>query len=265
MRRRPQCHDLRRIDIGRRKRLPSIIPGEMNRMARYKEESCDGCGKLLPRNYLRSVSVNRKTGFSNYGATTLGRKNSTRVGHRAHYARKTFLLCGNCPDPKSEGGLPTKLILFLILLGAIGAGVFYLPKWLAVSGPRPAPSKVEKVSTRTDHPPQEDTRPGSVVEPSTLDEGEAIPPADTSSESVTPSPDENPAIQAAVLDALERGRTVRWRADGRGGYAVVSGPTQIGERVCRSVSVTIRQEGRDERGPDMNYCNSGQGWAREEN
>ena len=232
-------------------------------MARYTEVECYNCRINLPAPQMNRYTINVKSGHSHYGATTLGRKNSTRVGRRVHYRRATVYACRNCPPPRSEGGFGWVFILLLIVAGAGALAYVAVPQ---LRRPAAAPQSSQKAG-RLDAPSPapsatdlaEPDRPSQIDIP-TDDPG--APDREVPAEAAPPQPGESAAVQAAIIEALDGGRAVRWRDGDLRGYAVPSTQTDDAGTVCRAVSITMGSGGRETRGPDRLYCRSGQGWRQ---
>lgn len=89
---------------------------------RYRDKECDICNQILPASEMRKVSVNRRTGHTQGGSRRFGsRSSSSSINYGARYRVVEYVVCPECPDPKSEGGFFGSIIIALIGLGVGGA------------------------------------------------------------------------------------------------------------------------------------------------
>lgn len=195
---------------------------------------------------MREVAVNRQTG-SRFGLSHSRRSN--RQSASVSYTRRHVWVCRGCRAPKSDGLIPWR---FLFMVGIAAAGM-WLASALGSLGRAPALAGAMGASTSA-----VTTGLTAAVAPVRAMVDAAEPMSD-----VAKAPSAlglaDPAIDAAVAKALDRGKAASWKADGYKGHAVVSDATVTDGTECRNVYVTSRRKGVTRQSPTTTHCRTGDG------
>ena len=237
-------------------------------MARVAEATCATCSRIMPRNEMREVAVNRRVG-SRFGISHSRR--NLRESASVQYRRTMVWVCRGCPAPRSDGLIPWKTLLVLAAAAvaflwfadagtkkAIGSGVS-----TAIDSAQPFVNPAEKGPGAVEAAMGTNEIPAGRDEDRSADESEGLLSGllggtKTASKAGQPTGDavdwSGEAIRQATIEALQRGKGSKWRdGDARGRIAVSEATTGDGGE-CRNVYATAKAEGDDLVSPTTTWC-----------
>jgi hypothetical protein len=238
------------------------------------EVMCEDCREAFPSNetisFTERVLASTRNSSRVYRGTRGGVGFGGSTGATYRYRERT--ICFGCAEIRADAIRATRrrrrirnLLLFVLLAGGLGYCVKHLPA-LPDASNGIAPDQMPNTSNNS----QPDAIRSSFPTPSTESR-----PNDASQERPTPSPSDIghvdvmehlpdpkplpterplPQITRSILDALDRGDTVRWRDDNGSGYILVSEEQTYASKTCRNVTITHIHEQDQYEDPAVLWC-----------
>lgn len=242
---------------------------------RYRDKECDICNQILPASQMRKVSVNRRTGHTQGGSRRFGsRSSSSSVNYGARYRVVEYVVCPECPDPKSEGGFLGSIIIAVIGLGVAGvvfaslAGVFRVGVDVPIESAAQQrngdsvvllPAAAEPSPSETSAPPAI-LLPEEAVEPVVQETSTPAVPPEAPAATVSVFEEHAQALGNATSKALASGRAESWRDDNAKGYVVPSEAVGEAGAACRNLYAVVTINGVTTNSNIQQFCEADGAW-----
>lgn len=215
-----------------------------NGARRYRDMECDVCHQILPADQMRTVSVTKKTGHTQGGSRSFGRRsNRSTVNYSARYRVVNFKVCPDCKDPKPDGQFGKWVILSLIGLAIVGGLVGETAGVRNGNSGDQVPA-LEATAAVVDNGRAEIAADSAVPAEATEDVPLPAPtgPVEVGGDQapIVPQPasvfEQNAAALAeAAKAALKSGRAEMWSGDGVKGYVLPSPAVAEAGGQCRNL------------------------------